>query len=76
MCIILVYNIKSDHTFTVTDLIIIKHFKYSFHCFTDDGKGKWPHAGAIDAACAMGANVVEKVRIVTFLAHICQGFQT
>lgn len=26
----------------------------------DDGKGKWPHAGAIDAACAMGANVVEK----------------
>lgn len=26
----------------------------------DDGKGKWPHAGAIDAASAMGANVVEK----------------
>jgi hypothetical protein len=57
-------------------LIIIKHFKYSFRYFTDDGKGKWPHAGAIDAASAMGANVVEKVRIISFLFHICQGFQT
>ncbi|XP_069677800.1 glutamine amidotransferase-like class 1 domain-containing protein 3, mitochondrial [Periplaneta americana] len=26
----------------------------------DDGKGKWPHASAIDAACDMGANVVDK----------------
>jgi hypothetical protein len=32
----------------------------------DDGKGKWPHAGAIDAACQMGANVVEKVKTVIF----------
>lgn len=26
----------------------------------DDGKGKWPHAGAIDAAVAMGASHIEK----------------
>ncbi|KAJ9576488.1 hypothetical protein L9F63_006701 [Diploptera punctata] len=26
----------------------------------DDGKGKWPHAGAIDAAVTMGASHIEK----------------
>jgi hypothetical protein len=43
-------------------------------CPADNGKGKWPHAAAIDAACQMGANVVEKVKTVIFLLHISQGF--
>lgn len=29
--------------------------------FTDDGSGKWPYAGSIEAAKALGANTVEKV---------------
>ena len=29
---------------------------------TDDGSGKWPYGGAIEAAKSMGAKVVEKVR--------------
>lgn len=29
---------------------------------TDDGSGKWPYGGAIEAAKSMGAKVEEKVR--------------
>lgn len=30
---------------------------------TDDGSGKWPYAGSLEAAKALGANVVEKVKL-------------
>lgn len=41
---------------------------HSFY-LADDGKGKWPHAGAMDAASQMGANVVEKVKTIMFFGR-------
>lgn len=35
---------------------------YFFLIFPDDGSGKWPYGGAIEAAKSMGATTVEKVR--------------
>lgn len=45
------------------------HYDGVSFILSDDGSGKWPYGGSIEAAKSMGAKTVEKVRRLFVFCH-------